>query len=306
MFVKYPHVVKLSDSEVEGILNGDCYIFPKLDGSNASVWFEDGEVKCGSRTRALSLTSDNAGFWAYIHGKSDEAVFIRKFVEDHPDMIVYGEWLGTKNQIRDYLQPDRFWVFDIRYNPGNLGDRDEYKGFIDYPAMVELLDGYPYIVHPLGFVKNPSVDELEKMMMDNHFNLPESVVGEGIVIKNYGFRNVYGRYAVAKMVTDQYHQRKVTKKTTPVIDGIEYVIVRDLLFPSELEKAKWKVVNALGESEFNKTNGKMIGMIIGEVWHSFVEDEIFFILKKYKNPTINFQTLNKLVQTEVRKFLGLI
>lgn len=48
-FHPYQHVEKLGTAEVDGILDGTVYVFPKLDGANASVWLDDGEVKCGSR-----------------------------------------------------------------------------------------------------------------------------------------------------------------------------------------------------------------------------------------------------------------
>ena len=41
-FEKYQHVERFGTSEVEGIELGRTYVFPKLDGTNASVWLEDG------------------------------------------------------------------------------------------------------------------------------------------------------------------------------------------------------------------------------------------------------------------------
>ena len=50
-YEKYQHICKLNDSETEGILNGTVYIFPKLDGSNATMYLNDnGELKVGSET----------------------------------------------------------------------------------------------------------------------------------------------------------------------------------------------------------------------------------------------------------------
>lgn len=62
MFIKYQHIERIGTSEVEGILDGDCYVFPKLDGTNASIWMDDAELCCGSRNRQLSLENDNGGF----------------------------------------------------------------------------------------------------------------------------------------------------------------------------------------------------------------------------------------------------
>ena len=55
-FRKYQHIERFGTMEVEGIELGLCYIFPKIDGTNSSVWLgEDGQIHAGSRKRELSL-----------------------------------------------------------------------------------------------------------------------------------------------------------------------------------------------------------------------------------------------------------
>lgn len=44
-FEKYQHVERLGTVAVEGILDGIVYVYPKLDGTNTSVYLNDaGEV----------------------------------------------------------------------------------------------------------------------------------------------------------------------------------------------------------------------------------------------------------------------
>ena len=57
-FKKYQHLERFGTTEVNGIEDGMCYIFPKIDGTNSSVWFNDG-LQAGSRKRHLTLESDN-------------------------------------------------------------------------------------------------------------------------------------------------------------------------------------------------------------------------------------------------------
>jgi hypothetical protein len=38
MFIKYMHLERFGNDEVEGIEIGTTYVFPKLDGTNAQVW----------------------------------------------------------------------------------------------------------------------------------------------------------------------------------------------------------------------------------------------------------------------------
>ena len=43
-FIRYMHVEKFNTAEVEGIEIGTCYVFPKLDGTNASLWVDENEI----------------------------------------------------------------------------------------------------------------------------------------------------------------------------------------------------------------------------------------------------------------------
>ena len=55
-FNEYQHIERFGMPEVEFIEQGKCYIFPKIDGTNASVWMgDDGEIHAGSRHRELTL-----------------------------------------------------------------------------------------------------------------------------------------------------------------------------------------------------------------------------------------------------------
>ena len=61
-FFKYQHVERLGTTETNGIEMGMCYIFPKIDGTNSQLWWNNG-LKAGSRNRELYLDNDNAGFY---------------------------------------------------------------------------------------------------------------------------------------------------------------------------------------------------------------------------------------------------
>ena len=87
-FKKYQHVERYGTTSVEGIELGTTFVFPKIDGSNCQVYY-DGEVKCGSRNRELTLEKDNAGFMAYIETQDN----IKKCVTENKQLRLYGEWL---------------------------------------------------------------------------------------------------------------------------------------------------------------------------------------------------------------------
>ena len=39
----YQHIERIDRKEVEGILNGTVHLQPKIDGTNAVVWLQDGK-----------------------------------------------------------------------------------------------------------------------------------------------------------------------------------------------------------------------------------------------------------------------
>ena len=87
-FIKYTHLERFGTDEVDGINVGRCHIFPKLDGTNASFWF-DGEIRCGSRNRVLNVHDDNAGFTNWLIKQENHV----KLAMAHPELVFYGEWL---------------------------------------------------------------------------------------------------------------------------------------------------------------------------------------------------------------------
>lgn len=61
-YKSYTHVLRIDKDKVQGILCGDVVVMPKLDGTNASLFVEDGVIFAGSRHRQLQEGKDNADF----------------------------------------------------------------------------------------------------------------------------------------------------------------------------------------------------------------------------------------------------
>src|SRR5574344_1204594 len=88
-FKKYQHVERYGTTEVENIEVGMTYVFPKIDGTNSSVWLDNnGVIQCGSRNRQLTDGKDNAGFREYVFSNEN----ILKCVSE-TKLRLYGEWL---------------------------------------------------------------------------------------------------------------------------------------------------------------------------------------------------------------------
>ena len=82
----------------------------------------------------------------------------------------------------------------------------------------------------------------------------------------------------------------------PVVNGdfIEEKIVNECLTEAFIEKEYSKIA-------CDGWNNSKIGKLLGIVWHEFVTEETFNILKKYKNPTINFKLLQRFVTQKIKE-----
>ena len=88
-FRRYQHLERFGTTEVQNIELGECFIFPKIDGTNASVWLHEGEIQAGSRTRHLSLEKDNAGFYEWVLKQEN----LLNYLKENPTHRLFGEWL---------------------------------------------------------------------------------------------------------------------------------------------------------------------------------------------------------------------
>jgi hypothetical protein len=97
-FKKYMHLEKFGNTPVEGIELGKTYIFPKIDGTNGSVWLGgeqyNGQIQTflrfGSRNREITnLENDNQGFMESFCGDANDEVYSRyhSFLEQYPSFF---------------------------------------------------------------------------------------------------------------------------------------------------------------------------------------------------------------------------
>ena len=95
VFIRYQHVERIDAEEAEGLLDGVCHIFPKMDGSNMCAYSEDGEVRTMSRNREIHPPEPFAEF---IEGNEG----VRRFLADFPGLRLYGEWM-VPHTVRSYV-----------------------------------------------------------------------------------------------------------------------------------------------------------------------------------------------------------
>lgn len=288
-FYKYQHIEKIGTIETEGIEKGMCYIFPKLDGTNGSIWKNGDFIRTGSRNRELGIDSDNAGFSKWV---SEQECF-NNFFDKFPGLRLYGEWLvpHTLETYRDDAWR-KFYVFDVM-------DQDRYLTYEEYTPLLDE-SGIEYIP-AMCKVKNPTQEKLFELIDKNTFLIKDGQgSGEGIVIKNYDYKNRFGRVTWAKLVKNEFKDKlSINKKFgTPEVKckfEIEQKIIDKFVTMHLIEKEYSKIVNESGWSS------KFIPKLIGVVFYCLVKEEMWNILQEFKKPVIDFKKLNGLCTEKIKE-----
>ena len=287
----YQHIEKLGNKAVEGILKGRCSLQPKIDGTNGVVWLgDDGIVHAGSRKRDLTLDNDNAGFYnTIIHNEN-----IKSYLLEHPDHYLYGEWL-VPHTIK-YYDPSawkHFYVFDVY---------SDERCYIPYDEYSKELDkfGIKYIPEIISIV-DPTIDDLTKCLKESKYLIPEDKMGEGIIIKNYSYRNPYGRCIFAKIVAEEFFdtKSKLRSKNHEIKNmNSEKDIVERLLSEPLIRKEFAKI--KLEYPDIKKQ--ELIGRTLNTIFHVFISEELLDYAEK-KRPVINFYYLKKECDGRVKEVL---
>lgn len=291
-FLRYPHLEKLGNREVDNIEIGTTYVFPKIDGTNASVWWDGEKVCCGSRNRQLSLEKDNAGFMIYV--KTHENLC--SFVEIYYDYILYGEWL-VPHTLKTYREDawNKFYIFDVYSR-----SQDKFLPYEVYQPLLEAF-GLEYIPCIKKIVNGKAEHFLHEANTTNYL-LPTGVKGEGVVIKNYEWKNEFGQQPWAKIVLSEFKD-EMSKQWDPAtheVKSSESALADLCCTQALIQKEKAKI--ELNEGGWNN---KLIPRLMETVVHSVITEELYNGLKKIKNPIIDFRYFRQLIGQKVRTELGL-
>lgn len=273
-FLKYNKIHRLGKEEVEGILEGKCYIEEKIDGANTQIWFEEGFIRCGSRSK--HVTEGFNGFVDYV--MTNDA--IKQCLADHPDWRLYGEWLVRHTISYNETAYNKFYLFDICAD-GHLFSPDKvhevaHKYGIPAPVLFDVIEK-PDIKDIMEYVGTSTIGK----------------DGEGVVIKNPQFVNKFGEYQHAKIVTEKF------KEDNGVVFGgnnkhsdtyWEMYIVNKYM---TLERVT-KIMNKLQPLIDKKLDLEHTPRIIGTAYHDLLTEEIWEISRKAAK--VDFNALQRIAQ----------
>jgi len=281
MFRRYEKLRRLGMDEVKGITKGICYVFPKLDGTNSSVWIEGDELKAGSRNRQLTLEKDNQGFYSWVLENKDSFL---PLLNKNPDLRLYGEWL-VPHTLKTYVPEAwrKFYLFDVYSH-----SKDKY---LDYHSYANLLKSFGpegiEVVPALKCMQNPTRQQLLGLLKSNIYMMQEGCIGEGIVIKRYDFVNQYGRTLWAKLVANRFREQHKSKEV--VTSSVEDRIASEYVTRGRIEKILAKM------RESKPLSRRRIPEFFGRLWHDILESEMYEIVKENKRPIIDFSDLHHCV-----------
>lgn len=287
-FIKYQHLERYGSTEAEGVEVGTCYVFPKLDGTNGSVWWDDG-VKAGSRNRELALDNDNAGFMNAM--VTDKAVNLVLSV--NRNFILYGEWL-VPHTLKTYNDDAwrKFYVFDVYdRNKERLLSYDEYSA--------QLVAVGINVIAPIAIIKNGTESHFTECLSKAHYLVKDGEgSGEGVVVKNYDYKNKYGRQTWAKIVANEFKAKHHIVMGAPVVgcEIVEEKIVAKYVTQALVDKVVAKITN-----EMEGWSSKYIPRLIHTVYYDLVIEETWNFVKEFKNPKVDFKVLSHYTTAKIKQ-----
>jgi len=305
--MKYQHIERIGKTDVQGIYDGEVYIFPKLDGTNCCIWYDDAKdkIRFGSRNQEIQYNFElepdgtkiykgmkHQGFEKYI---TDNYNKLHDYFVQHKDHIIYGEWL-KKHTISTYLSDawNKFYVFDIY----KISSEDGGKYPIHYNDWAFDMEWIGIDFIPCMKIISPRSDEqLEGIMKhtseyENTHLMQAGHLGEGVVAKRYDYKNIFGRTVWAKYVREEFKEK--SRAPAPNPDDMSDKVAEKWCTDEFILKEYAKYKNAFPDEDVNRA--RLIETVIKTFW----SEEAYDIAKKIKYD-INMQRISKYIQTKIKQ-----
>jgi len=294
-FLRYPHLERLGNIEVEAIELGTAYVFPRLDGTNASMWIDviNNRFGFGSRNRELTRENDNAGFMNEMLDSQMTSGYF-DLLHDNPHLRLYGEWL-VPHTLKDYRDDAwrKFYIFDVY---------DESKDrFLTYDEYKPLLDSYKdvHYIPCIKIIKNGTREQFQHEIQHARFLLKDDAkFPEGIVIKNYTWENKFKRQTWAKIIGGEFKDDFHKQWGASELDNKpnEEVLIERIVTPQLVEKEYAKIV-----VEDNGWSSKAIPRLLETVFRCVVVEELYSCWRDIKYGTINGKSLKAFTIQRVKQ-----
>lgn len=198
------------------------------------------------------------------------------------------EWL-VPHSLRTYRDNawKKYYIFDVVEELPDGSSR-----YLPYEEYQPLLEKYNLeYIPPLKIITNPRPQDVYDLLPANTYLIKDGEgSGEGVVIKNYAWKNRYGRQTWAKVVTSEFKEKHVKAMGAPqsAVLSLECEIAAKYVTRALVEKEKAKI-----ELDTDGWSSKLIPRLLGQVWYCLITEEMWNILKSFKLSVIDFKELNR-------------
>lgn len=295
-FIKYAEIDRLGHDENYGIFSEPedvIVIEEKIDGGNAQFRLWEGDVIFGTRNnhfRTGQVDSPQCKQFGvnaqWIREKLfGDGVGAEKTANDllNPDYVYFGEWCKKHTINYRWETMPAFIGFDIM----NLVSRV----YLPHSAMVEEFERLRLPTAPL--LLKAKISEVDITRLENFIGKSAYYDGtmEGVVIKNYLRKNVFGRQMFAKLVTQTFKEANMAafggRGGVHKVDDDTVKFMDTFYSEARIRKAIYRLVEEGGLALDRSLMNSLPRAVIEDI----MKEEAWTIMKHFDN--LNFGLLKK-------------
>ena len=259
----------------------DIVVQEKIDGSNASIRYDEESGTLKAFSRRLELSADNTlnGFWDYVQTLSLDT--FKEILGSR--YIVFGEWMGAKHAIK---YPEnvygKFWMFDVwdtqteQYLP-----YEETRSFYDKLIACGNEDNRFNFVPVFYIGKFESWEKTSELV--GRTEVGAEPTGEGIVIKRQNCLDSKSSRLpfYVKIVSEQFsevHKSKKQKAIDPEAIArkeANLALAATIVTPQRVQKMIYKFIeDGLLPQDWDEHNFRDISKILpNAIYQDCVKEE---------------------------------
>jgi hypothetical protein len=297
---RYQHVERLGHEDVEGLLKGEVIVQNKMDGANLTVAMIGSTLVIGSRNSAISINGEpNHGFNGaveYILHHDQIIPYLTRLAIVLPAVALRGEWLVKHSMNYKSEAYGQFYVFDeehYRWNEQTQKYDWSYRHPEDWQMRMKDL-GIKYIPN-VAVLRDPTLDQLIELSKGpDEWGAEQK---EGIVIKNYAFKNTHGRTTWGKIVSADFKEKHKLAMGASKRDAPEMRFIANYLTDAEILKTIHKIADDRAESP----RVQHMAELLGRTWYDIFKDNLWDFVKNERVGAFDFRSARELATRKVRE-----
>jgi hypothetical protein len=258
--------------QAQGLFTGAVVVQEKVDGSQFSFGNLNGELHCRSKGQQIGYGGNQEGMFKAAVRTAD-LVFQTGTIPE--GMVIRGECLDKPHH--NTLSYKRVPVGNVVI--WDISEKDGSEMYLAPRQVAHLAAKWSLEVAPTLFEGTLTMHEALKFYTENWANR-ESFLGgpriEGVVIKNYGRCDGFGKMLAAKIVADDFKEQNAAnwdqQKQGNIIDRIIATFNKEAVWEKAIQHARDEG-QLVGEA-------KDIGYLIGAVKKDFGMEHHDFISKR--------------------------